>query len=241
MADWLDARLDAKRFRDEEPENGLISDAGRPIRRIASSVNTSFGSISAAAEMKADLLIVHHTTWSYIDMSLHEQKLDAIQTAGLSLYCAHASLDCHDAGTGPVLAELLDASVEQRFAPYLGGLAGVVGRVAGDWEAFVQTIAQRLGKPPESHMNADRFGRVGIVPGAGGMTSFLQEAYDLGCDTFLTGEGSMYTRLFAKEVGLNLILAGHDLTESPGVEALAHAAASAFGLPVVAIREPHIG
>jgi putative NIF3 family GTP cyclohydrolase 1 type 2 len=73
------------------------------------------------------------------------------------------------------------------------------------------------------------------------LTSYLQEALDLGCDTYLTGEGSMYTRLFAREAGLNLILGGHDLTELPGIEALVDSTGTHFGLPTIAIREPHIG
>ena len=31
---WLDALLDAPKFRMEEPENGLIVDTGRPVSRI---------------------------------------------------------------------------------------------------------------------------------------------------------------------------------------------------------------
>ena len=83
--------------------------------------------------------------------------------------------------------------------------------------------------------------RVGIVTGAGGMTSWLEEAIGLGCDTYLTGEGSMYTRLYAKEAGINLILGGHDLTERPGIEALGRRAAERFGIEHRFIEEPHIG
>jgi putative NIF3 family GTP cyclohydrolase 1 type 2 len=51
----------------------------------------------------------------------------------------------------------------------------------------------------------------------------------------------MYTRLFAREAGLNLILGGHDLTELPGIEALVDSTGTHFGWPTIAIREPHIG
>ena len=60
-----------------------------------------------------------------------------------------------------------------------------------------------------------------MVTGAGGMTDWLEEARDLGCDTYLSGEGSMYTRMFAAEAGINLVLAGHYRTEAPGIRGLA--------------------
>jgi putative NIF3 family GTP cyclohydrolase 1 type 2 len=241
IAAWLDDRLDAARFRIEEPENGLIVDAGLPVNLIASAVNTSFGAIARAVEAGANLLLVHHASWSYIDLALHQSKLTAIRDANLSLYCAHASLDCAAEGTGRALSDLLGIEVDQRFAPYAGGLAGVCGPIPGGWDALLVTLTERLGTAPEAHRNVGSCERVGIVPGAGGQTSWLQEAKELGCDTYLTGEGSMYTRLFAKEAGINLILAGHDLTEAPGIEALGRATASQFRVAALAIREPHIG
>ena len=98
-----------------------------------------------------------------------------------------------------------------------------------------------LGRPPEAHRHRPTAARVGIVTGAGGMTGWLEEAISLGCDTYLTGEGSMYTRLYAKEAGVNLVLGGHDLTERPGIEALGRRTAARFGLEHRFLEEPHIG
>jgi len=76
-----------------------------------------------------------------------------------------------------------------------------------------------------------------IVTGAGGATPCLDEAQRLGCDTYITGEGSPYTKLFAREVGLNLILATHYGTEVPGIRALGQRVATEFGLPCEVIAE----
>jgi dinuclear metal center YbgI/SA1388 family protein len=241
VAEWLDRRLDAPRFREVEPENGLIVEASTSVRVVASSVNTTFASIAMAADAGADLLVVHHPTWPYIDLGLHERKLRAVRDANLSLYAAHASLDGADEGTGRALASLLGISVEGRFADYHGAAAGVYGTVAGGWTDLVERTTVRLGVAPDAHKGNAKCERIGIVTGAGGATNWLEEAYQLGCDTYLTGEGSMYTRLFAKEIGLNLVLAGHDATETPGIEALAEATAKQFGLRHTAVREPHIG
>ena len=242
IATWLDAELDAARYRVEEPENGLVVDAGGDVKRIASAVNTTFRSIELAAAAGAQLLLVHHPSWSYIDRDLHPRKLAALADAGVSLYGAHASLDCApENGTGHELARLLEIRVEGRFAPYEGSLAGVHGTFDGGWDRLVQAMGTALGMPPEAHRNAATAGRIGIVTGAGGMTAWIEEAAGLGCDTYVTGEGSMYTRLYAREAGVNLLLGGHDLTERPGIEALGERTAAAFGLEHRFIEEPSIG
>ena len=51
----------------------------------------------------------------------------------------------------------------------------------------------------------------------------------------------MYTRLYASEAGINLLLGGHDLTERPGIEALGRRTAEQFGLEHRYVEEPHIG
>ena len=242
IAEWLDAELDAARYRVEEPENGLIVDAGGPVTVIASAVNTTFGSIELAAAAGAGLLLVHHPSWSYIDRDLHPRKLAALADAGVSLYGAHASLDCApEHGTGHELAALLGVAVEGRFAPYEGSLAGVHGTFDGGWDALVERTGAVLGRRPETHRHRPTAARVGIVTGAGGMTAWLEEAIALGCDTYVSGEGSMYTRLYAQEAGLNLVLGGHDLTERPGIEALGRRTAARFGLEHRFLEEPHIG
>ncbi len=91
IAAWLDSELLAEQYRAEEPENGLLVDSGRPVVCIASAVNTTFETIAAASAAAADLLIVHHPSWPYIDLGLHQRKLDALMAAGVSLYGAHLS------------------------------------------------------------------------------------------------------------------------------------------------------
>ena len=242
IAAWLDAELDAPGYRAGEPENDLVVDAGRDVSLVASAVNTTFDAIELAAAAGAQLLLVHHPPWSYIDRDLHGRKLAALAEAGVSLYGAHASLDgAPDHGTGHELGRLLDIEIAGRFAPYEGSLAGVHGSFEGGWDDLVARIGRVLGRAPETHRNHARAARIGIVTGAGGMTSWLEEALGLGCDTYLTGEGSMYTRLYAKEAGINLILGGHDLTERPGIEALGRRTAERFAIGHRFMEEPHIG
>lgn len=242
VAAWLDALLDAPKFRTEEPENGLIVDAGRPVRRIGAAVNTSFSAINAASNAGIDLLLVHHASWPYIDLGLREEKLARLKLLGISLYCAHASLDgAPDVGTGDSLARLLGLEVKGRFAEYQGATAGVYGTWPGSLDGLVAKVIAEIGGEPEVHRNQTRSERVGIVTGAGTFTSYVEEARSLGCDTYLTGEGSMYTRLYAREVHINLVIAGHYRTEAPGIRTLAERCAAFFAVESAFIEDEPIG
>ena len=238
IAAYLGVLLEIERYDEGEPSNGLLVDAGREVSRIAAAVNTSFTSIAAAAETGAELLLVHHTTWASIDHGLKERKEAALREAGVSLYCAHASLDCAPGfSTGDELAKLAGVEIEGRFAEYCGGLAGVRGRASGTFAELVERLGAALGVAVESWQNSETFGHVAIVPGGGGMTNMLDEARSLGCDTYVTGEGSMYTSLFARETGLNLVFGTHYATEAPGIRALADRTAREFDLPWTFVEE----
>jgi dinuclear metal center YbgI/SA1388 family protein len=242
LAADLDALLEAARFREEEPENGLIVDAGRPATRLGAAVNTSFAAIERAAEMGVDLLLVHHPSWSHIDQRTHAPKLARLRELGISLYGAHASLDAAPRfGTGDALARLIGLTTEGRFVDYLGGQAGVYGSWDGSLDDLATAVAGAVGGEPEVHRNLGRCKRVAIVPGGGGMTSWLEEALTLGCDTYLTGEGSIFTRLFAREAGLDLVLAGHYRTELPGIVALTELAAERHGLDWLVVEDEPVG
>jgi dinuclear metal center YbgI/SA1388 family protein len=223
IASFLDALLDVERYRETEPDsNGLLfrSSAGPGVSRFAVAVNTSLVTIVGAAKAGVQLLVVHHTAWPTIDLHLRDEKFAMLEQAGISLYGAHASLDNAPDGNSSVLARLLGVSVDGRFADYAGGQAGVIGAADGSYAELINRASSELAVQVEAHEHAKTFGRVAICAGAGGATQFMDEARRMGADTYVTGEGSMYTRMFARETGMNLIFGTHHATEAPGIKAL---------------------
>ena len=234
IAAFLDGLLDAPKYAASEPDaNGLLYRAGAGVSKFAVAVNTSMTTIAAAAKTGAQLLVVHHASWAGIDLHLRAEKFAVLEAAGVSLYGAHASLDCagRGVGNGWVLAEMLGIEVESTFGDYHGGHAGVIGRCGGSFSDLIQSASRQLGAQVEAHEHAKIFGRVAIVTGAGGETTWLNEAGQAGCDTYLTGEGSMFTRMFARETAINLIFGTHHATEAPGIKALGDRIASETALP----------
>lgn len=86
--------------------------------------------------------------------------------------------------------------------------------------------------------NNSTFHRIALVPGGGGSTHYLAAAAALGCDTFVTGEGSLYTELFAHEVGLSLVYATHGATEFPSICDFAASVAEALAVEFLAVPDP---
>lgn len=240
IAAYLDELLNVRQFT-EADSNGLLLDAGKAVARVAGAVNTTFETIRGARREGCQLLLVHHPPWAHIDLHLKEEKEQALRLAGVSLYAAHAPLDCAPGfGNSAVLARMLGVRVEGQFLRFEGGHAGVYGTVEDDFASLVERCRAAIENEVEAHENAGSFGLVAVVTGAGGMTDALDEARRLGCDTFVTGEGSMHTRVFARETEMNLILGGHYATEAPGIRELARSVAERFGLPWRFIPEPAV-
>lgn len=241
MVAWLDAQLDVATFAVSEPgSNGLLfaSASGDGVSKFAVAVNTSLTTIVGAAKSGANLLVVHHTSWPGIDLHLRDEKQRALEATGLSLYGAHASLDCAPhVGNGWVLAEMLGVTVDGTFGEFAGGHAGVIGSSAGTFAELIQRASRELRVEVEAHQHAKTFGRVAIITGAGGMTADLDAARQAGADTYITGEGNMFTRLFAKECGMNLIFGTHQATEAPGIRALGQRLGDHAGIPWEFIEE----
>ena len=178
---------------------------------------------------------MHHTSWGEIDLHLKPEKLAALKARGISLYAAHETLDrAPGFGTADSLAAILNLAIEERCA----GDEGVYGSFSLEsFDALIEHIRSVLCVPVDAWCNTHEWRKGMIVTGGAGYTSYLQEARELGCDTYITGEGSLYTKLFAREVGLNLVFASHYATEYPGVKAFGQRVAEEFGLEWEAIPE----
>ena len=222
----------------DESGNGLVI-GGRPaVAKVGLAVNCSFQAIDRATARGCDLLITHHAAWPSSDAHLAAQKYDRLRQQGMNLYVAHDCLDyARDLGTADALARAVRVAVQAAFKPDGEHEFGVHGPTVGRLAEFVARVGNQLGTEPRVWKNSDSFGHVGIVAGWGGRPEWMARAQSLGCDTFLTGETHMFGVLFAREAGLNLVVAGHYATETPGVMALSARLASDLQLDVTFIAE----
>lgn len=217
--------------------NGLVVEGRPEVARVGLAVNCSFQAIEGAIRRGCDLLISHHAAWPGIDRHLSQQKYGRLRQAGVSYYAAHECLDlARGFGTGDALARAVRVAVQDTFAVD-DEAVGIHGPTTGHLPEFVTRVGTHLGCEPRKWKNSESFGHVALVPGWGGLTNWMARALELGCDTFLTGETNMFGILFAREVGLNLVVAGHYATETPGVMALGARVARDLELEVTFIPE----
>jgi putative NIF3 family GTP cyclohydrolase 1 type 2 len=216
--------------------NGLMLNNAEEVRRVFTLVFPSddvLAEVERRAAGEPALIFTHHPmdfeTSGRGLVPVGEEWLRRLRDAGVSLYSAHAPLDCHETvSTSRALARALGVPAESTFAGYFGGHAGVYGRIEPTtFEKFCERVRRACGVDRlEAKAHADRVERVAVVAGGAAYPPLMQEALDAGCDTYLTGDfrvrhGGPWAEehrpqfdAFVETVPLNLIGASHYATEA---------------------------
>lgn len=234
LVDWLDEHLDVGGYQDASL-NGLQVEGGEEVHKVAVAVDGSLSAIQQAAEVGAQMLIVHHGLFWGQPLpvrGMHRRRVAHLLDHDLSLYAAHLPLDAHrEVGNNWGLARLLGLEELADFAFIGGRPVGVSGvfpeplalrELADRLERQLgESVLVHAGGPPEVRS-------LGIV--TGGAAREIGTAADAGLDAFLTGEPKHDTFHDAFERGINALFAGHYMTETVGVNLLAKRLEEEFGL-----------
>ncbi len=248
IVDALDTELRTHEISDYSgAHNGLQVANRRGVSRIATAVDASRDTISAAAEQGADLLIVHHGLfWGGVQpiRGVTYDRLRLLFDHDIALYSTHLPLDAHpEHGNNVQLARALDLTPTGAFAEHQGFAIGVRGTADLDTAALVhraQQYAASYGGTVRTSLPAAnrRTKQWALCTGGGANSDTLREAYALGIDTLITGEGPHHTAVDAIEHDLCIIYAGHYATETLGVQALGAWLHATFTLPHAFVLRP---
>ena len=197
---WLDRTLKVADF-DDVSNNGLQVEAAHEVRVVAFAVDASVRAVEAAAKAGAQLLVVHHgISWGGGIRRISGgvgNVIRAAMKANLAIAAYHLPLDAHPTlGNNAQLAKYFGLKKIRPAFSYHGNVIGVIG-------------TNRHGK------------LIGICSGGAG--EFAEEAKNLGCDLYITGEASWGDVIAAENCGMKMISAGHYETEVFGVRALSKA------------------
>jgi dinuclear metal center YbgI/SA1388 family protein len=228
LAQWCDEYLQASHFKDYCP-NGLQVDAERPIRRIITGVTACEALIDAAIEKKADAILVHHGYfWKGEPQSLvgiKGRRIRKLLQNGISLLAYHLPLDAHpEIGNNAVLAQSLGLQVTGALYPHEQYPVGNITTCAPITSAELQARIQQVLKRAPLVIHGDELGaermikKVGIC--TGGAQDMLEQAAEMGCDAYISGEISERTTHSARELGIDYFASGHHATERGGIQAL---------------------
>lgn len=237
LARICDDILQTRKFRDYPgARNGLQVAHGRPVKKIGWAVDADLASIRKAGKEKVDFLLVHHGIFwgdSPLDRRIRAKRIREAKRLGVAIYSSHLPLDAHpEVGNsiGLVRALKLESAKRKPFGLAMGKTIGwkVEG---GKWKRseLVKKCKSLKGSWPRRSAALQSGGvrvvpagpgvcrKIGIVTGGFGDLDQVKKAR---LDTLITGEADYPTEVKAKELRINLILAGHRETETFGPEAL---------------------
>jgi dinuclear metal center YbgI/SA1388 family protein len=224
--------------------NGLqVTREDRELKSAAFAVDACMESFTRAREWGADLLFTHHGLFfgrSRAVTGVLFRRLSYLLENRLALYSVHLPLDLHPRlGNNAALAGLLGLNERCGFGDYHGFKIGVKGTLPA--ASTPAELMDKLGKHGIIPPRCLAFGpaivnTVGIVSGGG--ASDVREAIDEKLDLFITGDASHDIYHECAEAGINVIFAGHYLTEVWGMKALQKAVTEQTGLRTCFIDIP---
>ena len=225
----------------DDAHNGLQVENGGKAHRIAAAVDASLATIGKAADMGANLMIVHHGLFWNPQHPWTGKKRDLITALienDMAIYSAHLPLDLHPRlGNNAGLCKALKLKRSKPFFEEKGTPIGLRINTRIRRSVLATRLKTVLGASPVLLSGGPcECRKIGIVTGGAG--SSLTRAAAEGIDTFITGEGPHWTGALAEELGINVFYGGHYATETFGVKALAAQLSKKFKLPWGFIDHP---
>jgi len=202
-----------------------------------------------AKDFGADLLVTHHVLifrpGFVTDATAQGRNTLFLIENGIAHINAHTNLDLAPGGVNDVLAARLGLEDPKVINP-MGvddqgrewGLlrCGTVKKQS--LSEFLSHVKNALGCEGLRYVDAGKPVHK-VASGGGSCCDEMLEAAEAGCDTFVTADAKYNDFWDAKDLGLNLIDAGHFYTENPVTACLAENISAAFPDLEVKISETH--
>ena len=218
----------------------------RPVTKVLVALDPFAHVCREAKEMGADLLVTHHALiWKpgfITDQNVQGRNTLFLIENGIAHINAHTNLDQAPGGVNDVLAQTLGLQGAEIINPQVGevpyGLlrCGTVAEQSLD--AFLSTVKKQLRCDGLRFVDGGKPVRK-VAVGGGSCAGAMHEVAAAGCDTFVTSDVKYNQFWDARDLGINLIDAGHFHTENPVIAVLAAKIAAQFPEIEVKISETH--
>jgi len=223
---YLDRELKVKSIKDDS-KNGLQFNGKPEVKKMVFGVDACLELFEKAVLRDADMILVHHgLLWGKNPIKnldeIGKKRLEFLKKSKISLYACHLPLDAHPRlGNNIQLSRLFGFKSTRPFAEYHGKNIGYYGNLAKPMEMndFLKYIESKLGKTRTLLFGTRTVKRLGIVSGGG--SDAVKDMNKHKIDTLLIGEHRHSTYHFAKERKVNVVSAGHYITETVGVKTVA--------------------
>ena len=218
----------------------LCGNSSQPVHKILVALDPFMSVCKEAAEMGADLIVTHHplifgALQSVTDETSTGREILFLATHNISAVNAHTNLDCAPGGVNDVLAQTLGLTNIQVIEP---GLLRQGTITEQPLDKFLESVKSKLRCPGLRYVNAGK-PVCKVAVGGGSCASELSAVASAGCDTFVTADVKYNQFWDAKELGINLIDAGHFYTENPICQVLQTKLQAKFPEIQVVISQNH--
>lgn len=213
---------------------GLILGLEGDVKKIAVALDANSYVLKKAAEMKADMLITHHTLIFHPINIISKSLADSLRVAlenGISLYSMHTNYDRAEGGINDVLAARL--GLKNIRSPEIGRIGEIEPCSSTELATHVSDCLQT---PVVYAGEKEEIRKVMVIGGSGFRNEYLELARENRVDAFISSE-LKHDILRAYE-DLCLIDASHYATENPGMKALCPRLRSLTGIEVEFIDQP---
>jgi len=182
-------------------------------------LDITYDVVEEAIEKKCNLIISHHPLIFNGIKRITDKKLLKLVENHISVISMHTNLDIAQGGVNDVLIDILGAKVDSVLDSDGCGRVGYLKQETS-LESFLLRCKEILNSNGLRFYDAGKtVHRLAVMGGAGG--DFVEDAYNKGCDTYLTSDIKYHQFLLAQELGINLVDADHFCTENPIIAVLA--------------------
>ena len=213
------SKLYPENLRAEWDNDGIMccDDYNKTVNKILISLDITMEVVDYAVENQFDLIISHHplvfTSQKSLTPDKHTQrKLIKLIKNGVSVFSFHTRLDAADGGVNDILCRILGLNSIQKDERDPVGRIGILNEPT-ELSTFAEKVKSLLNSPFVLYNGDKDVNKVYVVGGDG--KDLIPNAIFLGADTLFTGRASYNTIIDAKDIGLNIIEAGHFFTENP--------------------------
>jgi len=221
----------------------LCGNKETPVDKILVALDPFEHVCREAADWGAELIVTHHPL---IFVAPHSITADtsvgrSILTLcrhGISAINAHTNLDQANGGVNDILAQILGLQNIETICENGMQLLRCGEVKEQDLNSFLAAVKEKLHCDGLRYVRGRKKVRK-VAVGGGSCGDAVLDAYDAGCDTFVTADVKYNQFWDAHDLGMNLIDAGHFCTENPVCGYLAEKIAAAFPNVEVKISETH--
>ena len=206
-------------LRCEWDNDGLMCsfDLNRKVENILVALDVTMDTVDYAINNGYDTIISHHplvfrSQKGLTSENYTQKKLIKLIKSGVNVLSFHTRLDAVDGGVNDTLCSLIGLRnvIKDQLDPI--GRIGILDNSLG-LSTFAENVKKALNSPVVLYAGDRMVEKVYVVGGDG--KDLIENAISCGADTLLTGRASYNTMIDARDMGINIVEAGHFFTENP--------------------------